>query len=219
MSAEPTMLSEAFPGYPENHPQTLADLVNADPDTIDNDLAWFLRRQAVEAVRSSDRHYVRSPADVLELLRNGYALHSLRGGWVSYALTGDRRVVLVPSEGNKYGGMRSLRKQTRLLPKPADLPSFPATAHSGNKKPAWLVIYGGTPAVLDKEHVAAGLARLQRSVPVADICFYDSDPEAGIAPTLWSVRAGTGVSSSGGPGGTEVSFPNPAKLQEVNNGE
>lgn len=212
---EPLLLSQAFPGYPTDHPQSLADLVSAEPDTVSHPLAWFLRKQTVEAMRSADHHYVRSPGDALTLLRNGYALHSLRGGWVSYALNADRRVVLVPSENSKYGGMRSLRKQTRLLPKPEDLPDIPITAKRGNKKPAWLVIYGGTPEVLDKDHVAAGLARLQRCVAVADICFYDADPDEGVAPTLWSVRAGRGVSSTGGPGGTEVPFPNPEKLKEV----
>lgn len=212
---EPGTISAALAAhgsYPEDHPQTLTDLVNADPSTITHPLAWFLRKQAIASTRSADRHHIRGPGDVLKLLSNKYVLHPWEGKWVSYALSSDRQVVLVPDD---RGGLKSLRKATQKLPRKEDLPDIPASAHRGGKKPAWLVIYGGNPDVLDKEFVARGLATLQRTAAVADICFYECDPDAGLAPTLWSVRAGVGVTS----GDVPVPFPNPEKLEEVRNHE
>lgn len=211
----PQTLSEAIAQlgpYPIDHPQTLTDLLAADPESINHDLAWFLRKQVLNATRAGERHYVRGPGDVLNLLKNGYALHSWENTWVSYGLSADRQVILMNDD---KGGMRSMRKATPLLPKSSDLPNFPASAKRGTKPPAWLVIYGGTPEVLEKDHVTAGLNALVRSVPVADICFYASDPEAGLPPTLWSVRARSGVSASSGRG-SAVPFPNLEKLSEVN---
>lgn len=208
-SLEPRTLSECVPGYPADHPQTLAELAAAEPDTITAPAAWFLRRQVIAASRAAERHDVNGPSDVLALLTNGYALHPWEGAWVSYALSARRQVILVPGEG---GSMRSLRKATRLIPKTEDLPEIPSTAYRGPKKPGWLLIYGGTPDVLSKEHVAQGLATLQRRVPVADICFYQKGEEGICAPTLWSVRAQAGVS-----GTTRVEFPDPEALRKVVN--
>lgn len=207
MNTEPKTLTEAFPAYPADHPQSLADLVAADPDTISDSLAWFLRKQTVAATRASERHHVRGPEDVLRLLANGYALHAWEGAWVTYGLTADRQVALVTGES---GRTKSVRKATRLIPKAADLPDLPHGGHAG-KRPAYLVLFGGTPEVLEKDHVAQGLATLQRVAPVADVCFYHRDPDAGIPPTLWSVRAGVGVTSAG----HRVDFPNLQKLEEV----
>ena len=218
-SPEPTTLSEAlstYGSYPDDHPQTLAELVAAEPDTISHPLAWFLRKQTTGATRAAERHHVHGPDDVLKLLRNGYALHVWEGAWRSYALSGERQVVLQPDD---KGTMRSLCKATRLLPKADELPEIPRSAYRGRKKPGWLVLFGGNPEVLSREHVTQGLATLQRKTAVADICFYECDPDRGIAPTLWSVRAGVGVTSTGGPGGTEVPFPDPQKLEEVRNYE
>lgn len=215
--SDPRTLTEAlaqFGSYPEDHPQTVAELVSAEPDTLSHPLAWFLRKQAIEATRSSERHYVNGPQDALRLLRNGYVLHPWEGSWVSYALTGDRQVALVPHD---KGGVRTLRKATRLIPKADDLPDLPHGATRGGKKAAWLVIYGGTPEVLSKPHVATGLATLRRRVPTADIVFYTCDAAAGTPPTLWSVTAGCGVTETGGPGGTQVPFPDLQALAEVRN--
>ena len=214
---DPRTLSEALAdlgAYPADHPQSLAELVLADPESLTHPLAWFLRKQAVEATRSSQRHYVNGPQDALRLLRNGYVLHPWEGCWVSYALTGDRQVALVPHD---KGGVRTLRKATRLLPKADELPDLPAGTTRSGRKAAWLVIYGGTPEVLSKPHVAQGLASLRRRVPTADVVFYTCDAAAGVAPTLWSVAAGCGVTETGGPGGTEVPFPDPDALAEVRN--
>lgn len=211
---DPRTLSEALAlgPYPEDHPQTLADLVAADPDSLSHPLAWFLRKQAIEATRAAERHYVTGPKDALSLLNKRYALRAWEGAWVSYGLSADRQVILVPHD---KGGVRSLRKATRIIPKAEDLPELPPGRSKNGKRAAWLVIYGGDPQVLSKPHVAQGLATLQRRVPVADIVFYDCPSEGGQAPTLWSVRAGTGVTETGGPGGTEVPFPDLDALAEV----
>lgn len=212
--SDPRTLTEALAlgPYPEDHPQTLADLVAADPDTLSHPLAWFLRKQAIEATRAAERHYVTGPKDALRLLGNGYALHAWDGAWVSYGLSADRQVILTPHE---KGGVRAMRKATRLIPKVEDLPELPAGQSVSGKRASWLVIFGGTPEVLSKPHVAQGLATLQRRLPIADIVFYSCSADGGQAPTLWSVRAGTGVTETGGPGGTEVPFPDLEALAEV----
>lgn len=208
---EPRTLTEAIALYgnlPEDHPQTLADLMSADPDQISHPLAQFLVGQAVALVRSHERHYVRTPEDVLRYLSNKQVLHEWEGAWVAYALSGDRQVVLVP---DSTGRVRSLRKATKLLPKFEDLPAIPASAHAKGKKPAWLIIYGGTPEVLSKPHVAQGLATLARRTGVADVCFYHSDPDEGVQPSLWSLRGGCGATSSG----LRLEFPDQQKVEEV----
>lgn len=212
-TTEPTLLSEAIPGYPADAPQTLMDLLEADPKSVTHPVAQLLVKQAVKAVRSAEKHYVRGPEDVLHLLSNDRVLRPWDGAWVSYGLSADRQVILRP---NAHGTLSSLRKATRLLPKADELPEFPRSSWRGSKKPVWLVIYRGRPEVLDKPHVTAGLATLARRAPIGDICFYDCDADAGIAPTLWSMRARIGVTTTGGPGGTAVEFPNPDRLKEVN---
>jgi hypothetical protein len=212
---EPATISQALSAYgqyPEDHPQTLTDLVSAEPDTITHPLAWFLRKQAIATTRASEKHHIRGPADVMKLLSNKYVLHPWDGKWVSYALNADREVILVTDDS---GRTKSLRKATQRIPRKEDLPDIPASAWRGSKRPAWLVIFGGNPDVLDKEFVARGLATLQRTTSIADICFYECDPDAELPPTLWSVRAGVGMST----GDAAVPFPTPETLEEVRNYE
>ena len=215
---EPTTLSEAFSKfgpYPSDHPQTMKDLVNADPDTVHHPLAWFLRAQAVAVSRSAEAHYVNSPKDAFTLLRNKYVLHPWTGKWTTYAMTGSRQVAVVP---HPKGGTTPLRVHTAIIPKFTQLPSLPYEDRSSSRQPAWLVIYGGTPEVLSKPGVARGLATLLRRTPVADVLFYTRlDPDEGLTtPTMWSIKAGVGMSENGGRGKT-LQFPQlpPDALEEL----
>lgn len=213
--SDPKTLAQAiasFGPYPEDHPQTLRALLDADPDTISHPLAWFLRSQAVEVKRSSEQHYVNSPHDAFRLLRNGYVLHPWTGKWVAYALTGSRTVLHVP---HPRGGVTPLRVRTPIIPKVDDLPRLPKGTAEARRLPTWLVIYGGTPDVMSKPGVARGLATLRRRAPVADVLFFHKDPDNGIPPTLWSLQAGVGMRESGNANGTQVPFPDPAALEEA----
>ena len=209
---ELSTLSEAFPGYPDDHPQTLQELVDADPDTIHHPTAWFLRKQAVEVRRSTEKHYINGPKDAFRMLRNNYVLHPWTGKWSSYGLSENRQVIMVP---HPNGGTTSLRARTAIIPKPDDLPRLPRSRGQHTRQPAWLILHGGTPDVLSKPGVARGLATLNRRCPIADVLFYHCDKEGGIPPTLWSVRAGLGMRETGSPEGVTLAFPDVDALNEI----
>lgn len=219
---EPRGLSDLVPGYPEDHPQTLKALWEADPDQIHHQVAWELRRMTFEAVRSTGAKRVHSPIEAFTLLKNGYALRPLEGAWTSVGLSETREVIRVP---HHRGGVATLRVYTPLIPKVDDLPVLPRTpGRRSGKTAAWLVIYGGTPEVLSKPGVAKGLATLRRRLPrekragVADILFFHKDLEAGVPPTLWSVMAGCGMQENGSPEGVRLEFPDPEALETVRKG-
>jgi len=197
--------------YPDDHPQTLAELIEADPGTITSPLAWELRHQAVSLTQRHEKHYITDPWQVLNLITKGYVLHPWTGAWKSYALSGDRQPILTPSD---TGTFRYQAKATRLIPKADDLPALPRPERHG-KQPGWLLCYGGTPEVLSKPGVARGLASLASRVPVVDVVFYHVDPDQNIAPTLWSVRAGCGMSGTSRHGATALPFPDTSVLEEV----
>lgn len=202
-------LSDIVPGYPEDHPQTLAALLDADPESIKEPVAWELRHQALGVARSWESHFVTSPWDVLELIVSGYVIHPWEKAWKSYALSSDRQPILVPSD---KGSARYLSKATKLLPKPSDLGPLPQGT-SANRSAAWLVVYGGSPEVLSRDGVIPGLVRLTRSVQVADIVFFDREAQG--QPTLWSVKANTGMSGISRAFAREVPFPDPAIVESL----
>jgi hypothetical protein len=208
--SEPKSLTDAFGDYPLDHPQTLRALLDADPDSITHPIAWFLRGQAVDVMRSTDQHYINGPKDAFKLLKNGYVLHPWTGRWTTYALGETRQVLMV---AHPRGGTTPLRKSTAMLPRVDDLPQLPPGTRGSAKRPSWLVIFGGEPSVLSKPGVARGLATLHRRVPVADVLFFHRDPAAGITPTLWSAAAGVGLSDTGAPGGRDVAFPDAEALE------
>lgn len=216
--SEPLSITEAlksFGEYPEDHPQTLQELLEADPEDITHELAWFLRAQAVEVKRSSEDHYINGPTDSFRLLKNSYVLHPWTDKWVSYGLSARRQVITTP---HARGGVSSLRVYTPIIPKVTDLPKLPNPATKSVKRPAWLVIFGGSPEVLSKPGVAQGLATLQRRAEIADIQFFHRDRDAGIPPTLWSLRAGVGMQDTGSAGGKAVPFPDLAALEQAKGG-
>jgi len=195
-------LSVIVPGYPEEYPQNLADLVEAEIETITDPVARELRKQTLAVVRAGVAHFINGPWDVLELLTSGYVLRSWDKAWASYALDPSRQPILVP---NQNGVSTYLKKHTKLLPKIDDLPPL----YTGREKtpPKWLVIYGGSPEILKKEPVRKGLLRLTREVKVADFIFFQKGDNE--APVLWSTKAGTGVTGTTRPTSQEVSFPDP----------
>lgn len=205
-------LSDVIPGYPEDHPQSLRELIDASPESITHELAWFLRKEGVEVRRSSERHYINGPEDAFTLLKNKYVLHPLTGRWSSYALSETRQVITVPHQS---GGSVPLRAHTPIIPKAKDLPPLPRAHGKSTKQPGWLIIHGGTPDVLSKPGVARGLAHLQETVSVRDILFYSYDKNAGVPPTMWSVRAGKGLQDTGASDGNLVEFPDLDALAEV----
>jgi hypothetical protein len=203
--------------YPLDHPQTLAELMDADPKTIQHPLARALRAMAVDLTNRSEKHYITGPWSVLELIAKGYVIHPWSDAWVCYALSGERQPILVPKKPKKGEASSTaqeyLRKATRLIPHAEDLPTLPH--ERGKRESAWLIVYGGTPEVLSKPGVAKGLTTLARKLPISDVVFYHSDTETGTQPTLWSVRAGCGMSGASRHSAIEVPFPDPEKAAEI----
>lgn len=195
-------LSQIVPGYPEEYPQTLADLVDAELENITDPVARELRKQTLAVVRAGVQHFINGPWDVLELLSSGYVLRSWDKAWASYALDPNRQPILVP---NKEGVTSYLKKHTKLLPKFEELP--PLYTGRSSTPPKWLVIYGGGPEILEKEPVRKGLQRLTRETDVADFIFYKKGDDE--APILWSTKAGTGVTGTTRPTAQQVPFPDP----------
>lgn len=178
--------------YPDDHPQTLADLREADPDTITHPLAWWLRHQTTDATNRSESHYITGLKDAFDCYHNKYVLHAWTKRWRAYALTANRQPML-----NQHpGGTGYKVVTTRLLPKPDDLPALPPVKRSNansTRQPGWLVLYGGDPDILTKEHVETGLAKLIRTRPVLDVLF--TGPSDG-APTLYSLRNACGMNAN-----------------------
>lgn len=209
---EQVTLSELLPGYPEDHPQTLPDLLDADPDSISHPAAWTLRKQVVEVSRAREKHYVSGPKDAFRLLRNNYVLHPWSGKWASYGLSANRQVLMQPGTS---GGMASMCVRTPIIPKADDLPRLPNIGKPTSRRPGWLVLYGGEPDVLSKPGVSKGLATLYRRKPIADVLFYHCDKNSGVTPTLWSCRAGVGMRETGAPNGEVVPFPDVDALNAI----
>ena len=195
-------LSEAialYGPYPSDYPQTLAELKEANPETITHKLAKYLRAEAVDVSNRSEAHYINGPKDVLTLLRSGYVLHTWDRHWRSYYLDSDRQPELV-AKVNKDGTVKNRAYNvvtTELLPKLDDIPKLAKSAKQTGVQPGWLVIYGGTPDVLTKPGVDKGLEKLVKNRHIFDICFWQAgDPVNDKQPTLWSIKATSGLTTS-----------------------
>ena len=200
-------LGKIMENWPEEYPQTLTELVEADSASLSDHRAKELRSQALDLVRSWEKHHISGPWDALQLLSSGYVLHTWENAWRSYALGSDRAAMMIPKEG---GASRYLVKATKLLPQADELPALPSGKGEA-RKPEWLVIYGGTPEVLSKPGVPQRLAKLLKSAPISDVVFYAKDP----TPTLWSLRAGVGVKGASKANAATVAFPDAAALAEI----
>jgi hypothetical protein len=209
MNATKLSLSEMITDYPPDHPQNLKELVGASPALITDEKAWELRSQVLSVVRGWDTHCVNSPWDALNLITSGYVLHPWEKAWKSYALNPGRQPVL---EFSPKGRSRYQCKSTKLLPKPEELPDLYATV-TKSRKPAWLVIYGGNPKILEKEPVRLGLAKLSRMRPIADILFYSNEENK--EPVLWSTKAGTGIRGTSRAASNEEPFPHPEYISDI----
>jgi hypothetical protein len=131
-------LSEIVDGYPADYPQSLAQLRDADPDSIVAEVAWDLRRQISDAVNRSDSHYIHTFEDVLNV---GKRLRSASVvGKMARVCTSAQRQPAKPATT----GHSRYRCHHGIIPK---LKSW-WLPNTGPFMPGWLLLYGGTPDVL-----------------------------------------------------------------------
>jgi hypothetical protein len=197
-----TPLSELFPGYSPDDPQTGGELYQTEDYQSLSDMARDLRRHLVDAVHGAERRPITSPVAVKKMLEQSH-LHGMYRKWVTFVLDENRERVLVPtSSGNRIWA----KKTSNKVPHPEML----ARQHLLPDGGTYLVLYKGSVNILAvKDHhggsVAEDIAFLFESLPVADVLFWDSPPKK--VPTLYSVVVGAGDC-----GGDRVEFPDPAAL-------
>ena len=202
LSDTPT-LQELIPGYPDEGPPTLLGLYFADYSEL-NEVQKALRKQAVELHQNAGEVRITSPVIALELLlppknktQHVGQLKVVQDTWTTYVLDHDRKRVLRRTEH----GWSYLKETSGIVPEAAELPPLPMNG-------TYLLLWGGSPEVLEIPGVCQRLRKLQHSVPVADVLFWNH--QKGTTPTLYSLKTGCGDQ-----GGTRVEFVHPDLVKEA----
>lgn len=224
MTARPIVpLSELFASYDTTAPQTLMSIWEADIETLPVE-ARELRRQLLEARNAFDQAPILTPEDLADLIEKG-RLRLLASQWLVVPLAADRRRVLGPvltddavagiataATAGPDGLARRVRKLlaepgayrwayqsllSRSVPDPEELATTCPLPTGGT----YVVLYGGSPEVLDEHDTATELEALLRSHPVSDVVFRHLTSNA--APALYSLGCGRGEQA-----GTAIPFPN-----------
>lgn len=202
-------LSARIPGWPEHAPQFLPALLQtryldlkqqleeAGCTADEVSLVLETRRDVIDAKRSSDEIPIHSPVEARRMLEDRI-LWPQAGRWVTYDLDPNRtRRVRTRSDGaREYVRFVSDKVPTAAMLAANGLPE--GGVH--------LIIYGGSPEVLDHPGVAEAIAALKVASPIADVLFWHL--QSGTSPTLYSLLAGCGES-----GGRRVEFPNPDRAR------
>lgn len=212
-------LSDLVVDWPVSAPQSLTDVWNCDTDELPES-GKELRRHLVDVRNSFDSTPVLSPEDVRSLLERRL-LRPLPGAWLVVPLDGSRRRILAPVVTDETlqsvvraaaaGEVRAVRRHltspgstrwawsshvTRHVPSAATLNEYVPLHPKG----VYLVVFGGSPAVLDDPQTLGRLSDLLKAVPVADVVFWHLQPSA--APCCFSLGAGRGEQA-----GDAVEFP------------
>jgi hypothetical protein len=202
-------LAARLPGWPDQAPQFLPALLQtrflelkqqleeAGCTSEQVTLVLEMRRDVIDAKRSSDELPIHSPAEARRMLEDR-VLWPQAGKWVVYDLDANRtRRVRTRSDGAR----EYVRTATDRVPT-AEALATTGLPEGGTH----LVVYGGGPEVLDHVGVAEALAALRDQAPVADVLFWHL--QSGTAPTLYSLLAGCGDRA-----GRRIEFPNPQRLE------
>lgn len=235
MSARPTVpLSNLFPGFTSStDPQTLLGIWEAEIDTL-SEPSRELRRQIAEVRNAFEQAPILTPEDVIDLIERKKRLDVRAGKWLIIPLTADRHRVLTPvltddahaaiAAAALLGTPDTLsRRLKRVLAEPGmyrwvyasffgrALPDAETLAETCPLPTAgtYLVLYGGSPEVLDT--VADELEALCAALPVADVMFRHLTPNS--APAFYSLGCGRGEQA-----GAEIPFPNPTIAAQLRAG-
>lgn len=198
-------LSELIPAWPDTAPQSLAELVFADNDVLDGIAVDEHVRELVLQLRGHVRAAARQRGQSAQLwgpeaVQAAFAdgdLVLVNRRWLTLALDRHRRRTFVAYSSDSA---RTVSKVSRFVPDADDLPTLPEDG-------AYLVLWGGTPDVLEIEDVRVRLQDMQRRAPIVDVLFRKRDRRES---TLWSLRQGFGCR-----GFERIEFPNEQLMKEV----
>jgi hypothetical protein len=208
-------LTERIRNYPTAAPQDLITLINTDAEVIVDDAsmtdvetstALDLRREVLEAIRAHQRRPITGPEVVLDMLTGRYRqLKPLAARWMTYVLNDRRERKLVPHP-NGSGDLVYPSDVAKQPPSSDRLQDKLPLAHGEQ----YLIIYGGSPAVLSQDGAAEKIAALKSAAPVADVLFWHL--QTGQPGTLYSLLKGMGDQ-----GGQAVEFPDQTALEIARN--
>lgn len=181
-----------------DQPERLTDLIDADYDTLD-ERAKALRALAVQLVHSFERKPI-STAEVARKMLENYHLQARKGKWTAVVLDANRERVYVRAE--KQGMRLSHAVRTQMFDAQPLRQKCPLPDGGG-----YLLLYGGSPQVLEDPKTLESLVNLRNEVNVIDVIFWEVSDNAA---AFYSVGAGVGQK-----GNEIIDFPNPALLEKA----
>ena len=156
--------------------EILGELRDTDVPQPEVDLVVQLRAQGMDLKQAADKlPPLSGPSAVLKALRNGWLKpRALR--WMTYPLDERRRRV---TTANSAGGARYVTHISNKVPSPDELPPVPTGG-------TYLLLFGGSPAVLEIPGVPQRLRKLTGTAPVSDVVFWHLTREH--PDTLFSLK-------------------------------
>jgi hypothetical protein len=206
---ERNTLRELMADWPTSAPETLAGLVAAGYDEIkqldvtdaQRELVLALRTQAIDAAHALERSPLNCADDLVRQL-SSRRIRPLARAWLVVGLDANNERIAVPRRGG--GGLYWLQDAYRELPDADQLRSRLRLPRGGR----YLIVYGGSPDVLDDPTVADRLEELIGATPTVDVTFWHL--RSGVAPALFSLRGGCGDR-----GGEREEFPNQTAVSRL----
>lgn len=197
-------LHDLIPGWPADGPSDLSEVLFLTDEAISElgdrretesvrQLRTQVRRAALSWGRSAQ---LSSPEQVERCLTNG-DLRLISRRWLTLALDRNRRRSFVAFSADSA---RTVEKLSKWVPDPDKLPTLPADG-------TYLILFGGSPDILEIDDVRERLRLLQKEVPVADVLFRHLEPGRS---TLYSLRQGFGVRNN-----NRLDFPDPSLAEDA----
>jgi hypothetical protein len=201
MPTSKVTMQSLFPGlWGATMPSTMVELVNADYDSLDP-LARDLRALAMQMVHAFERKPIHTARAAMELLE-AHHLSAPKGKWNIVALGVDRERIYERAAGTN---LRLVHLVSSTLPDAKTLTRKAPVPEGGT----YLIIRGGSPAVLEDETSLQSYRNLKQSVSVADVILWDDQSDVA---NFWSIGAGAGQRGS-----VVISFPDQDLLETWRN--
>jgi hypothetical protein len=197
---EVVTLTDLFPEWEADQPQTLVDLLNEDYENL-NEKAKRLRKLAVNLVHSFERKPVLTAKAAMHLLEDHH-LPARKGKWAAVCLSGTRERVYTKAAS---GVMRQVSWISTEFPDKATLDKRAPLPEGGT----YLLIYGGGPSALNDEKSLAEYSALRKQFHIADVILWEESPDSA---TFWSVGAGAGLH-----GNQTMTFPDEKIIERWRN--
>jgi hypothetical protein len=194
--SSPTLQELLSPAWGPEQPKTLAELVHAEYDTLD-ETARNLRKQVIEVAFSFERQPLLNARMVREALERHH-LPAKRDRWNVIVLDEKRERVYDRGEGTS---MRMRTTSTKNFPTIEKLRAKNVTLPENGQ---YLIIYGGGVEALTEDALEA-YRNLTSVARVADLLLWDNQDDVA---TFWSLRTGCGSV-----GNDHIEFPDKETLR------